>query len=179
MCDQQSLRSPCAYAQPDQSLCWSLNYAISVKLLTEHHFEFLSLKGGCIDLSDSTLVKIPHYWKSHVAAHKKVCYNKGVMRQSALLVVNPITLYKSFALNPGVPSSTGSTSRSGEASPRLWVVLKPEPLPVESSGDPNITHRHTYTHAPPPPTHTHHKPYRPRTGYCQGTATKRVLCHGL
>ena len=28
-----------------------------VKLLTEHHLEFLSLKGGCRGLSESTLVK--------------------------------------------------------------------------------------------------------------------------
>ena len=39
-----------------------------VKLLTEHHLEFLSLKGGCRGSSESTLVKIPHCWKSHVAA---------------------------------------------------------------------------------------------------------------
>ena len=37
-----------------------------VKLLTEHHLEFLSLKGGC--LSESTIVKIPHCWNSHVIA---------------------------------------------------------------------------------------------------------------
>ena len=36
-----------------------------VKLLTEHHLEFLSLKGGCTGSSESTLVKIPHCWKSH------------------------------------------------------------------------------------------------------------------
>ena len=41
---------------------------MSVKLLTEHHLEFLSLPGGCTGLSVSTLVKIPHCWKSHVAA---------------------------------------------------------------------------------------------------------------
>ena len=29
-----------------------------VKLLTEHHLEFLSLKGGCIDPSESTTVKM-------------------------------------------------------------------------------------------------------------------------
>ena len=34
-----------------------------VKLLTEHHLEFLSLKGGCTGLSESTLVKIPNCWK--------------------------------------------------------------------------------------------------------------------
>ena len=42
---------------------------MTVKLLTEHHLEFLSLKGGCTDLSEYTLVKIPHCWKSHVTAH--------------------------------------------------------------------------------------------------------------
>ena len=30
---------------------------MSVKLLTEHHLEFLSLIGGCRGLSESTLVK--------------------------------------------------------------------------------------------------------------------------
>ena len=29
-----------------------------VKLLTEHHLEFLSLKGGCRGSSESTLVKM-------------------------------------------------------------------------------------------------------------------------
>ena len=61
MCDQQSLRSACKYAQSDQSLskalCYSLEYFMSVKLLTEQHLEFLSLKGGCTCSSESTLVK--------------------------------------------------------------------------------------------------------------------------
>ena len=70
MCDQQRLRPACAYAQSDQSLCSLLEYSMSVKLLTEHHLEFVSLKGGCTGSSDSTLVKMPHCWKSHVAAHK-------------------------------------------------------------------------------------------------------------
>ena len=68
MCDQLSLRSACAYAQSDQSLCLSLEYSMSVKLLTEHHLEFLSLKGGYTGSSESALVRIPHCWKSHVAA---------------------------------------------------------------------------------------------------------------
>ena len=42
---------------------------MTVKLLTEYHFEFLSLKGGCTGSSESTLVKMPHCWKSHVVAH--------------------------------------------------------------------------------------------------------------
>ena len=68
MCDQQRLRTACVYAQSDQSLCWSLEYFISVKLLTIHHLEFLSLKGGGTDSSESIHVKMPHCWKSHVAA---------------------------------------------------------------------------------------------------------------
>ena len=42
---------------------------MTVELLTEHHLEFLSLKWGCTGSSESTLVKIPHCWKSHVMAH--------------------------------------------------------------------------------------------------------------
>ena len=40
-----------------------------VKLLTEHHLEFLSLKGGCRGSSESKLVKMSHCWKSHAMAH--------------------------------------------------------------------------------------------------------------
>ena len=41
---------------------------MTVKLLTEHHLELLSLKVGCTGSSDFTLVKMPHCWKSHVTA---------------------------------------------------------------------------------------------------------------
>ena len=68
MCDQQRLRSACAYRQSDQSLCLSLEYFTTVQLLTEHNSERLSLTGGCTGLSESTLVKRPHCWKSHVTA---------------------------------------------------------------------------------------------------------------
>ena len=40
---------------------------MSLNLLTEHHLEFLSLKGGCTGSSESTRVKMPHC-KSDVAA---------------------------------------------------------------------------------------------------------------
>ena len=39
-----------------------------VKLLTEHHLEFLSLKGGCTGSSESTLVKMSNCWKSNALA---------------------------------------------------------------------------------------------------------------
>ena len=59
----------CAYAQADQSLCWSLEYFMTVKLLTEHHLEFLSLKGGFTGSSECALVKMSHCCKSHAMAH--------------------------------------------------------------------------------------------------------------
>ena len=55
-------------AKPQMSLCKSIEYSMIVKLLTEHHLEFLSLKEGCTGSSESTLVKMPHCWKSHVGA---------------------------------------------------------------------------------------------------------------
>ena len=41
---------------------------MSVKLLTKHTLEFLSLKGGFKGSSESTLVKMPLCWKPHVKA---------------------------------------------------------------------------------------------------------------
>ena len=41
---------------------------MTVKLLTEQNLEFLSLKGGCTGLSESTYVKMPHCRKSHVTS---------------------------------------------------------------------------------------------------------------
>ena len=43
-----------------------------VKLLTEHHLEFLSLKGGYRGTSESTHVKKPHCWKSHVLTQQEL-----------------------------------------------------------------------------------------------------------
>ena len=40
-----------------------------VKLLTEHHLGFQSLKGGCRGSSESTHVKMPHCLKSRALAH--------------------------------------------------------------------------------------------------------------
>ena len=63
---------------------------MTVKLLTEHHLEFLNLNGGCTGSFESTLVKMPHCWKSHVAAQILILTNGltaktiGVMSGSAL-----------------------------------------------------------------------------------------------
>ena len=49
---------------------------MTLRLLTEHHLVFLSLKRGCIGLSASTLVKKPHCWKLYVAAHMVLYHSK-------------------------------------------------------------------------------------------------------
>ena len=50
---------------------------MTVKLQTEHHLEFLGLKGGYKGSSESTLAKMPHCWKSHVVAHLLIAYYLG------------------------------------------------------------------------------------------------------
>ena len=50
-----------------------------VKLLTEHHLEFLSLKGGCTGSSESKHFKMPNkLLKSHVMAQLSCrCNDQG------------------------------------------------------------------------------------------------------
>ena len=62
-------RSACAYTQTDQSLCLSLEFSMTVKLLTKQKLEFQSLTRDCTGWSESTHVKMPHCWKSHAMAH--------------------------------------------------------------------------------------------------------------
>ena len=60
---------------------------MSVELLTEHHLELLSLNGGCKGSSESTLVKKPHCWKSHVVAHMHICDNTEISRAGPNVVL--------------------------------------------------------------------------------------------
>ena len=53
-----------------------------VRLLTEHHLEFLSLKGGCRGSSKFTLVKMSNCWKSHAKAQNvNTCWNLNIHGQ--------------------------------------------------------------------------------------------------
>ena len=45
---------------------------MTVKLLAEHHLEFLSLKGGSTGSSESIHVKMPHCWKSSQGSYVSV-----------------------------------------------------------------------------------------------------------
>ena len=53
-------------------------YSVNVKLREEQTIEFLSLTRGCTGSSESTLVKMPHCWKSHAPAHIPVVLFKVV-----------------------------------------------------------------------------------------------------
>ena len=56
---------------------------MTVKLLTEQHFEFLNLTGGCTGSSESIHVKMPHCWKSHVTAQMlnvKMNYSRCLLK---------------------------------------------------------------------------------------------------
>ena len=50
------------YAQSDQNLCLSLEYTMIVKLLTEQHLEFLSLKEAA---------------QAHLSVHLSKCHIVG------------------------------------------------------------------------------------------------------
>ena len=138
MCNQQqSLRSACAYAQSDQSLCWSHEYSMNIKLLTEQHLEFLSVKECCIGLSESVHVKMPHCWKSRVAAHfvltdpSPFFHNFQVSsptryRQAAALVLHSIENLQRTNLTPArVLQRKPSTLTQAQGLLRQTITLTP------------------------------------------------------
>ena len=74
---------------------------MSVKLLTEHHLEFVSLTGGCTGWSESTLVKMSHCWKSHVATHYYVIMSPHQRGEGHLLFLVPTPPGLALAM-PGI-----------------------------------------------------------------------------
>ena len=58
-----------------------------VKLLTEHHLEFLSLKGGCRGSCETTHVKMPHCSKSHALAQLSIAW-----RLQSIIQITQMTL---------------------------------------------------------------------------------------
>ena len=54
----------------DQSLIRTFA-SMTLRLLIKCHLEFLSLKGGSTGSSESTVVKMPHCWKSHGSPYFK------------------------------------------------------------------------------------------------------------
>ena len=103
---------------------------MSLEVLTKHHLEFLSLEGGCTGSPESTPVKMPHCWKSHVTHHMLLfwmhllsSFRKGTMQKnntvcmycisscSFVAVVIYTLLYASLTSprSPAVPSYRSAT----------------------------------------------------------------------
>ena len=59
-----------------------------VKLLTEHHLEFLSLKRGYRGSSESTLVKMSNCWKTHALAQ--------FYFQDGIVPIPPKTMFQTY-----------------------------------------------------------------------------------
>ena len=66
---------------------------MTVELLTEHHLEFLSSKGGYTGSSESTLVKIPHCWKSRGAAQLRTGIAWAAYTAVCVIFLKVHTLY--------------------------------------------------------------------------------------
>ena len=101
-----------------------------VKLLTEYHLEFLSLKGGCTGSSESTLVKMPHCWKSPVVAHLIFCFRYTIHNNGTLQITqldpDHVGVYQCFLRN-----------EAGEAWRSTWLRLYNAP--------PRFIHRPAHT----------------------------------
>ena len=91
MYDQQSLISACANAQSDQSLCLLLEYSMNIKLLTEHHLEFLRLKEDCTGSSDSSCQNAPLL---EITCHGS--YHFSACRTSVKSKPSPLTIFSFF-----------------------------------------------------------------------------------
>ena len=61
----------------DQSLCLWLKYYMTVKLLTDHQLEFLSLKGDCTGSSEYIHVNMPHQIYRFVSCSIAVIQRSG------------------------------------------------------------------------------------------------------
>ena len=98
------------------------------KLLTEHHLEYLILKGGCRGSSESIHVKMPHCWNTHALAHffisflpdcgalEAPCNGQVVMTTSTVNSTATYTCEVGFALDVDVTRTCQSNGEwSGSA----------------------------------------------------------------
>ena len=69
-----------------------------VKLLTEHHLDFLSLKEGCRGSSKSTHVKMRYCWKSGVMAQMSLIIKKKENHEKSLCLPD-VQLLKARSIN--------------------------------------------------------------------------------
>ena len=83
---------------------------MTLRPLPEHHLEFLSLKGGCTGSSESTFVKIPLCWKSHVTAQMLELIDKKTILHSIFWFIFWLLTGLIFSNTLVSPSSKSSFS---------------------------------------------------------------------
>ena len=71
---------------------------MNTKLLTKHHLEPLSLKGGSTGWPESTLVKMRHCWKSYGPGHEKTCLRGVANNTDADQPAHPRSLISAFVI---------------------------------------------------------------------------------
>ena len=81
---------------------------MTLRLLAKHHLEFLSLKGGCTDSSETTLVKMPHRWKPHVTSHM---LTGNASNESAIEVKSKKLLYPYNRPKANRPKANSNNNR--------------------------------------------------------------------
>ena len=104
---------------------------MTVKLLTEHYLEFLSLKGGYTGSSESTLVKIPHCWKSHVVAQILFLTCAAIETTTAAPTTTTSATTTTTTLPPTTTTPAPTTTTEAETTtgaPATTAVPKPEGL---------------------------------------------------
>ena len=73
---------------------------MTVKILTEHYLEFLSLTGGCTGSSESTLDKMPHCWKSHFMVYllfqKKYSVKMAIIIWTITFIISSMLVEESY-----------------------------------------------------------------------------------
>ena len=74
---------------------------MTLRLLTQHHLEFVGWKGGCTGSSESTLVKMPHCWQSHVTAQIDWFSHAstGTVNFFWLLHLHRIHIYRNYTIS--------------------------------------------------------------------------------
>ena len=86
-----------------------------IKLLTKHHLDFLSLKGGCTGSSEPTLVEMPHCWKSQILffIQPRWLHQHGRLKEDFIMGV--ATLYAKTHLRKNL-------NRLSQFQRFLWVI---------------------------------------------------------
>ena len=162
MCDQQRLRPDCVYAQSGQSLCLSVEYCMFVKLLTERHFDFLSLKG--VQARPSLHLSKYHIVGNHMS--RLICHMRTLSHTNYLqqMLTLKNTIFTSTISSLGDHSPTYSSLSLNPTHIlrlplyQLSLLLSLNFRPQKSLLSPSDSLDRLHLSAPPPP-HTHTASY--------------------